>query len=424
MTVPRLKNLVVALALAGVAPALLSMPLHAAAVQEQVSVKPQKRLSPREEAIISQAGAKVLRHIAEARSEIRDKDADAARSELDKADRLLDIIHEALPTSTVKDRIWVAKKHLEYEDTQQVLPDLIPIYSSLDELMDVMPVKPARAHLDKARAQLQAGDKAGARKALEETDASLQYTEIDLPLGTTRDLVGQARTEIGKRRFDDADKTLKAAEDSVVFISVGIEQPLFAAKAALTQSVVDVDAGNIDLATIDLDNAIADLKSAQQSPDKATREAAADLLGQAQQLRADLKGGGDFSVRFHRLLERTQAYADRAVEYLDTGWQRFRSEDHPFRSDLIEARLHLANARIDMFTGHEADGAKNELATAGRYLGQAQQAAAKQPADADYGKRIDTLQQSVASLQADPGSGGPDHYQVLQRQLDAMIETL
>lgn len=424
MPLPRLKTLAVALALAGVAPALLSVPSYAGTVQEQVSVKPEKRLSPREEAIISQAGAKVLRHIAQARADIRNKDGDAAGAELDKADKLLDIIHEALPASTVKDRIWVAKKHLEYEDTQQVLPDLIPIYSSLDELTDVMPVKAAKAQLDKAKAHLKAGDKAGARKALEETDASLQYTEIDLPLGTTRDLVAQARTEIGKSRFDDADKSLKAAEDSVVFISVGIEQPLFAAKAALTQSVVNVDAGNIDLARIDLDNAIADLKAAQQSPDTATRDAAKELLGEAQQLRTDLQGGGDYGSRFHRLLEHTQAYADRAVEYLATGWQRFRSEDHPFRSDLIEARLHLANARIDLFTGHEADGAKNELAAAGRYLDQAEQAAAKQPADAGYSKQIGALQTSVESLQADPRSGGLDHYAALQRQLDDMIETL
>jgi YfdX protein len=425
MSKPKLKTVAVALLVAGMGPALLSAPLYAAAtVQEQVSVTPEKTLTPREEAIISSAGAKVLRHIAQARADIHNMDTDAVKAELDKADKLLDIINEALPASSVKDRIWVAKKHLEYEDTQQVLPDLIPIYSSLDELMDVMPVKAAKAQLDKARKNLEEGDKAGARKALEETDASLQYTEIDLPLSTTRHLVAQARIDVSGKKFDDADKALKAAEDSVVFSSVGIEQPLFAARAALTQSVVDLDAGNNELAKADLQTAIGYLKSAEKSPDAATREAAGDLHGEAQQLLTDMQGGASVSGRLHRLLERTQAYADRAVEYLATGWQRYRAEGHPFKSDLIEARLHLADARIDMFTGRETARAKEELDAANRFLDQAGRSAAKRTADKDYRQPIGDLQQAVKTLGADPASGGVDQYAALQRQLDDLIGTL
>jgi len=163
----------------------------------------------------------MLRHIAQARSDIHNKDADAAQAELGQADKLLDIIREALPTTSIKDRIWVAKKHLEYEDTQEVLPGLVPIYSSLNEMMDIMPAKAARGQLDKAKEHLKAGDKSNARKALDATDAALQYTEVDLPLSTTRHLVAQARADIGKKQLDEADKTLQAAEDGVVFISGG-----------------------------------------------------------------------------------------------------------------------------------------------------------------------------------------------------------
>jgi len=420
----KLKPVVAALLVASMGSALISPPSYAGFVQEQVSETPVKSITPQEEAIISSAGAKVLHHIAQARADIKNKEADSAQDELDKADKLLDIIGEALPARTVKDRIWVAKKHLEYEDTQEVLPDLIPIYSSLDELMDIMPVKAAKAHLDKARENLKAGDKARARKALEETDAALQYTEIDLPLSTTRNLVVQARADLGNNKLDEADKSLKSAEDSVVFISVGIQQPLFAAKAALVQSVLDADAGNNDLAKADLQDAMGYLKEAGRSPDASTRDAATELLGEAQQLQESLQDGDNASATLHRLLEHTQAYADRAVQYLATGWQRYRAEGHPFKADLIEARLHLANAQIDLFTGHEPDKAKQELGKADNFLDRAVQSAGKQTADGDYHQQIGALRKRVKNLSDEPGDGGIDQYASLQRQLDAMIGTL
>jgi len=424
MSKPELKSVVTAILLAGAGPALLSTPLYADAIHEKVSVSPDKTISPSEEAVISSAGVKVLRHIAQARAGIHNKDAEAAQTELGQADKLLDIIHQALPTTSVKDRIWVAKKHLEYENTEEVLPDLIPIYSSLDELTDIMPVKAARQHLDQARAKLKAGDKAKAKKALEETDAALQYTEIDLPLGTTRRLVSQAETDLKNKKFDDADKSLKSAEDAVVFISVGIQQPLFSAKAALYQGVVAMDAGNDDLAKTDFQNAIDFLRAAKQSGDDTTREAAGQLLQEAQPLMADLEHGTTVSAGFHRLLERVQAYTDRSVEYLTTGWERYRAEGHPFKSDLIEAKLHLTNARIDLFTGQETDMARKELGKADKLLGEAAKAAGGDTAKGDYQQKIEKLRGSVDTLSARPDSGGLAQYTALEQQLDDMISVL
>jgi hypothetical protein len=51
----------------------------------------------------------------------------------------------------VKDRIWVAKKHLEYEDTEKVLPDLVPIYTGLDELVSYVATAKAKGRLDQAK---------------------------------------------------------------------------------------------------------------------------------------------------------------------------------------------------------------------------------------------------------------------------------
>jgi hypothetical protein len=205
----------------------------------------------------------------------------------------------------------------------------------------------------------------------------------------------------------------------------GIEQPLFAAKAALYQGLVDLEAGNSDLAKADLQNAIDLLTDAKQSPDAATRDAAGELLGETQQMLTDLQtGDSSVNAHFHRLFERAQAYSDRAVEYLATGWERYRAEGKPFKSDLIEARLHLDNAQIDLFTGYEPDRARKELDAANRFLDKAVEAAGKQADGGSYKKQTIDLQKTVKTLSGDPSGSELARYTTLQRQLDNMVDVL
>jgi hypothetical protein len=426
----RIKPLTFAIVLAGLGPMLLSAPVcaavdqkSAATIQEKVTVKPGKTINPQEEAVISSAGAKVLRHIAQARADIQNKDIDGARTALGQAEKLLDIIQSSVPTTKIKDQIWVAKKHLEYEDTREVLPDLIPIYVSLDELVNTMPVDTAKKHLDQAKEQLKAGDNGKARKALEATAAALQYTEIDLPLGTTRQLVSRAKTAMDKGNPEDAANALKSAEDNVVFLSAAIEQPLFTAKALLWQTVLDLEAANMDLAKADLKGAIGYLEIASHSDNKSTRDAAGQILAQARDLQKDLDSGVDIGTRVRRLWEHAQALAERDVEYLATGWSRYRAES-PLKSDLIEARLHLANARIDLFTGHESDKAGTELESARRLLDQADEESASSSPETVKKEQIVELQKAVEKLGTDPAGTRESNYATVQQQLDSMIQSL
>lgn len=399
-----------------------AQPSASGGIQEEVNVVPAKTISPSEEAVISSAGVKVLRHIAEARAKIKDKDAAAAKAELAQAEKLLDIIQEALPVTKVKDHIWVAKKHLEYEDTQEVLPDLIPIYASLDELVDVMPVAQAKQHLKNAEKQLKAGDKQKAKEALDATDAALQYTEIDLPLSATRVSVDQAKAYLDNDKLADAETALKTAEDSVVFMSVGVEEPLFSAKGLLWQGVLDYDAGNTDMAKADLQKAIGQLKNAAESDNKYTKEAAEQLLDQARQLEQDMGDNADTAARLHHLWESTQAFADRSLEYLSAGWARYRA-DSPVKSDLIEAKLHLTSAKIDLFTGDEADQARKELQTSEQYLGKAAEQAEKVDNDT-VSQKIVEVRQTVQALSKDPFSADQNRYVQLVQELSGMIRSL
>ena len=423
MFAARINPLVLTVTLCAAGPAMLARPVSAESVQEKVTVTPVKTISLQDEAVISSAGVKVLRHIAQARADIRGKELQSAGTELGQAEKLLDIIQAALPTSQIKDRIWIAKKHLEYENTQDVLPDLIPIYASLDELIDIMPTDMAKQHLDEAKDQLKSGDKDKAQQALEATSGALQYTEVDLPVGTTRQLVAQAKADLKQEKPAEADKALKAAEDSVVYLSVALQQPLFRAKTLLRQTLLAMQAGDRVAANAALQEAIGDLTTASRSGDKATRDAAADILAQARQLQSDLEGGTDIASGLLHLWEHTVALADRSVEYLADGWARYRAEG-PLKSELIEAKLHLANARIDLFTGHETDRAAEELRVAGRYLDQAAETAQQQQSDAAYRQRIAELQQAVEQLSSDPAAGKEATYAGLQKQLHDMIRSL
>lgn len=163
-------------------------------------MSPLRQITPQDEATISSTAVKALRHIADARGALLgDKpDSEKAGAQLGQAEKLLDIIQAALPTSEIKDRIWVAKKHLEYEDTREVLPDLVPIYASLEELVDFVPSARARTHLDKAKQALEKGDKPEAVEQLQAADDAMLYMEADLPLSSTRHLVEQATAALSK----------------------------------------------------------------------------------------------------------------------------------------------------------------------------------------------------------------------------------
>ncbi len=384
---------------------------------------PQTAITSDEEAAIATAGVKALRYLSQIRANVHNGTIQEVDANLGKVETLLETIQAAVPTSGVRDRIWIAKKHLEYESAMEVLPDLTPIYASLDELAHFMPVDEARKHIDQAKEQLTADDKAKAHAALDVADATLQFTEVDLPLSVTRRLLGEAKKSLAANDADRADQALKSAEDSLVYLSVAIQQPLFRAKAMLWRAVLDFEAGNVSLAQTDLEAAIADLDTATQSDQKATREAASAALPQAKQFLATLESGNDIGARLRGLVGRTQALADRSVQYVATGWARYRAPS-PYKADLIEARLHVEYARIDRFTGHDLSQAKQELGTAAQLLGQAADQARQAKARDEDQDQIAGLQKAATGLAAATTLSGAAKYYDIETPLDALIGAL
>ena len=258
-------------------------------VVEEISVSPVRVVTPDQQQILANAAANILRQIADARGAIHENKPEAAKENLRKVDSLIKIIKAGRPMAKIKDHIWVAKKHLDYENTEEVAADLIPIYSDLIDIEDLIPVEQARKDLDKAGQSLKKGDKKAAKEQLAAVDEAMVYTEIDLPLSNTERQVELARGFLDQNKLQDADKALKAAEDGVQLLSTGVESPLVRAHHSLLQATENYTAKKYEAAKADLKKAGSWIKQAGKSSDKKIREGAAKLEKSLKHLEDKLK---------------------------------------------------------------------------------------------------------------------------------------
>jgi hypothetical protein len=395
-------------------------PPAAAKVQERPGVSADRPITATDDVVLSSAAVKALRHIAQARGDIENGDGGGAQLQLDQANILLDIAEAALPATTVKDRIWVAKKHLEYESTQQVLTELVPIYRSLDELTAYMPVQDARRHLDQAKASLAKNDKDKAIAEFDAADAALLYVEADIPLRTTRQLMRRAREDIQNGDAQAAESALKAAEDNVVFLSVAMHEPLAEAHRSLWRASQDYVAGAYGAAKTDVHRAVRYLDYASNDADKETRAGIKTLLAKAHSLEQKIGAKSrEVPALLSDLWNRTEALSERSVEYFTTGWQRMRANDD-LKAKLIEAKLHLSYAEADSLLGNDAKQATGELAQTENYLSKA---AAEAPKGQTAG--IQAVRSGVKGLSSDQAETRlKDRYAEVKSRLGRLIETL
>jgi hypothetical protein len=283
---------------------VVAAPALAQSVDEKVTASPARTLTPQEQQALSVAAARVLRHIADARGAIHDKDLAKAKEDLGKAKTLIEIIKETRPTTKVTYHIQAAKKHLEYEDTDVVAADLIPVETELTNIEDLMPVKTAtqhqgkaqqhlktaKQHLGKAQKHLSQGNKKGAKEELEAVEDALVYTQIDLPLAATDQQVSAALELLAQDKPEQADKALKIAEDGVVIISLTAETPLEHARVDLWQATKKYAAEKYEAAKVDLKRAGEWIDQAMKSSDKAIHTEAKELQASLDELAGKLAG--------------------------------------------------------------------------------------------------------------------------------------
>jgi hypothetical protein len=396
--------------------------LSADNLKEEVTVTSGKTITAAEESAISSAATKVLRHIAQARGDIKDNKPDQAKGELDKASTLINIIKAGVPTWKVKDHIWVAKEHLSYEDTTAVLQDLVPIYASLDDIEALVPVEKAKAHVKQAEKKLKEGSKKKGKVELELADEALIYTEIDLPIQFIEEHVKAALGYLGKSDSKKADEALAAAEDGVQFMSILVYDPLAGAKKSLYQATKDYAAGEYSAVKRSLKQAETYLKKAAKSGGAKTKEAAKKLEKQAADLADKLdKSGKAIESRIAGLWHKVKALSERSVEEMAMGWQKLR-ERSKAKDELINAKFHIAYARIDQITLSDAKKAKAEIDQARSYLKQAMQ----QVDDATKNKLtgIDTALKEAEKRSKDKGNDVVLRFAKIEAQLKDIIKNM
>jgi hypothetical protein len=392
------------LATAVVAASAAGVPTAPASVlREQVAIESPTWPGSAQDAILQATATKVLRHIAAARADVHRRDALGARKELAQARTLLEIIEAALPTTEVRDRIWIANKHLEYEDTQRVLLDLVPVETSLDELRDLAPVEAVRRHLSEARKALREGDRQRARTALADAGQAIGYTEVDLPVHGTQQSVDAASEALERGDLSRADQVLKGAEGNLVFLSFALESPLHGAEQTLRKATQRFAASAYGAAQQDLGQAIAQLQGAAGRVDPSTRDALSRVLEEARALRpAVVLGGKETGRALKALWQRVAALSERNAEQALQGLLPVGGKPRAAQ-DLAEARLHLVYARIDEFTVGDANLARGDLRRAEADLDRA-----AGHADKVEGAAIRSLRAAVSGLAEVPQPGSAE----------------
>jgi uncharacterized C2H2 Zn-finger protein len=302
--------------------------VRAEGVEENMTVVPGRTITSGEESTISSAALKTLRHIAQARAYIHVKDLLKAQKELKQAKTLLEIIKTTVPTDKIKDRIWVAKKHLSYEDTETVMQDLIPIYSSLDEIEEFAPMDRAKEHINKAKNHLKNGNKKGADEELKLADEAVVFTEVDLPLKDTERHVNAANMYLTKKEPKKADAALKSAEDGVQFLSMMDSSPVLQAKKSFWHATQNYAAGRTEAAKADIKEAKAYLVKAGKIVDAKTKTEAEKLVKDIEAIEVKMdKVDHETGQELKKLYERFKALTLNTVNMFQAGGNKSKLSD-------------------------------------------------------------------------------------------------
>ena len=369
---------------------------------------------------MSAAATKVLHHIVEARAAIHSGEPSRAEGELHQALALIDHIKTVRPSTRIGDHIWVAEKHLDYQEPHEVALDLIPIEISMGDMEDVVSARRAQRHLQDTKAHLGRGDTGAARDELKQLRESLEQTEIDLPLTSTEQHVNMAFALLAEGNNVEAEKALKRAEAGVQFVSLGKSVPLAKARRALWQAMEDYSAGHHEAVKVDLARALQWLEKVEAGTDtKAGREAQQlrieinELLAQETHTTPEAKP--ELAGFWHRAV----GLVEREAENLYHAWRDQQSENHLYKL-LIDAKLHLFYAEHELFESGDVEGAEQELGESADYL-RAASLAASEPLKARI-KAVEEEVSALGSLAANPDAKARSRYDKALADLRQLVQ--
>jgi hypothetical protein len=389
---------------------------HAEMVQSESTV-PYKSITPRVESTIERTAIIALRHISQARSDIHRKTLTNARRELAEASRLMESIRNDLSTTTTKNLIQIARKHLEYEPAQQVLRDLPPVYSSLDMISIYLPTDKAKAHLDRAKSYLEKNDKKGAAKELALANSSLIVVEVELPLLRAQRFVTKADGYLAAKKGKNADEALQAAERRTISLSTSLNSPLFQAKQNIWLAFRNYStAGHANTGSY-LEQARSYLEKAAANGSAKGKEEAGKLSREVAELEKKVAGEGKVAEsELKSAWEKSKALGERSAAYLSAD---IAEEETTLKEEnsLIEAKLHVAYAETYQVTTMESNKAARELDTAYSYLQKAANSSLVDPSDRKKMHKIISILQELKANPAKNDALVQERYETVKKEL-------
>jgi cytochrome c556 len=392
------------------------------AKEEEVKVAPGKIVTPQDESIISPVAARALCHIARARYAIHQQDPDRAIDELRRSLMEMNQIKKVLPTARAKDYLRVAILHLSYEGPKEVTQDLIPIYASIDDIEDWVRVDVAREHINKAKNNLEGGNKEEAKKEFALAEQALIDTEMDPPLAHTEAQLLKAYAYLSQNQSDLADKALKSAERGVRYVGLSLYSPMAKSQRILRQSSEDFAAGRLEAAKAGLRQAKEYLAEVVRTGDDNIKAEAGKLVKEIGVVEDQLeRGGKEIASAIHGLWERAKALSERSAEHVSTDGEELTAAVETKRN-LIEAKLHVAYALIYQDTTGEVGMVKSEIDEADSYLKNAEQ-----QANDEAQAKLAAISQELKELRAHLNEKGPDmraRYEKIRAELSELIRKM
>lgn len=260
--------------------------LAAPRITAQVETKANATLTAEEQRAVSIAAGRLLRHTYNARAALKAKDKKQAAADIEKAQNLVSIIEQAIPTYTVTAKI--AAGALSYEDEDSLKPTMIPIFDELDKVSLVAPLRQAKLEKDKAA---KAGGKTTPADAV--TEDELREVRASLDLGLAKDGLDLAGTRLEKGDLEGAEQALAAVMDSLHFTLLAVDLPLDQARENLMLAKAAIERDDTAEAKTALAIAGRELDVYAKDANKADKKAISKLRDEMKPLEEKLEAGKD-----------------------------------------------------------------------------------------------------------------------------------
>jgi hypothetical protein len=166
--------------------------------------------------------ADALLKVAQARAALRANDRDQVLRRLSEVKTLFDLIGAYRPHGTFLDLVQFLRTHMEYENNDEILTEIAPLYRALNELPATPAAAKARALLKGAEAALGKADRAKAISALDEAAQTMRVNGIELPLKAARDELHSALSAASAGHMPK-DETLMGLEQHLVQLLSGTD---------------------------------------------------------------------------------------------------------------------------------------------------------------------------------------------------------